>query len=536
MINKVVINNFKKFEHLEFDLPDHLVIAGPNNSGKTTLLQAIAAWAEFAFQWSNNNPDLAREADGNYRSTSLNMLRFYSVPLTDFDHLWKSKDTRQPASIWLYTKKWKIGFEILYKEQELANIRPAKSVDENDLEHYLEKPVIPIYLPPLSGININETFYQAEVIPARLARAQAGSILRNILLVVSQDNQKWQTLQEIVHSFFGYELLMPSKGENILARYRHSAKRPFYDLSSAASGFLQVLLIYAALLYKNSSVVLVDEPDAHLHILLQEKMYRSLQEYARQTGSQLIISTHSERLINVADPDSLHLLAGELRKVNDKRKIRDTLGLENTEIMLAETEPGILYIEGLTDIPILREWARILQHRLLQFLDKPFAHETAEDNWPTEKHFSAMRLMVPGLLGAELQDGDKSPSGDKKGHRKPPDGMLRLFWTRREIENYLIHPEAIYRFVDLNAGKEAAKNAMLYMKDQLPPALYKNPFDSSHSLHEAKGKILLANIFNQAGLDIKETDYYQLAAQMKKDEIHPEVVEKLDAIAKHFDI
>lgn len=63
MINKVVVKNFKKFEHIEFELPDHLVIAGSNNSGKTTLLQAIAAWSEIAFQWSNNSSDLAREEE-----------------------------------------------------------------------------------------------------------------------------------------------------------------------------------------------------------------------------------------------------------------------------------------------------------------------------------------------------------------------------------------------------------------------------------------------------------------------------------------
>ena len=45
MIRKVVVSNFKKFEQQEFDIPDHLVIAGPNNSGKTSLLQAIAAWS-----------------------------------------------------------------------------------------------------------------------------------------------------------------------------------------------------------------------------------------------------------------------------------------------------------------------------------------------------------------------------------------------------------------------------------------------------------------------------------------------------------
>lgn len=162
------------------------------------------------------------------------------------------------------------------------------------------------------------------MIPAQLARAQAGSVLRNLLLAVSQDAQKWLALQEVVHSFFGYELGSPSGAAEILARYRHSAQSPFYDLSSAASGFLQVLLVYAALLHKEASLVLIDEPDAHLHILLQDRMYRKLCEYTRQNRSQLIIATHSERLINAADQDNLRLLADELKKVNNK-KLKDSL-------------------------------------------------------------------------------------------------------------------------------------------------------------------------------------------------------------------
>lgn len=45
----------------------------------------------------------------------------------------------------------------------------------------------------------------------------------------------------------------------------------------------------------------------------------------------------------------------------------------------------------------------------------------------------------------------------------------------------------------------------------------------------------ICNILDEAGLPIKETEYYLIAAQMTKEEIHPEVVEKLDAIAEHFD-
>ena len=532
MINKVVINNFKKFEHLEFELPDHLVIAGPNNFGKTTLLQAIAAWSEIAFHWSNNKPDLAREEDGNYPSINLNLLNFHSAPLADFDHLWPNKNVQHPTSLWLDTDQWNIGFEILYKEQELAAIRPSKKVKENDLEQYIREPLISIYVPPLSGLDIKEKFFNPEVIPAQLARAQAGSVLRNLLLAISQDPQKWQALQEVVRSFFDYELGSPSGAAEILARYRHSAESPFYDLSSAASGFLQVLLVYAAILYKEASIVLIDEPDAHLHILLQDKMYCKLCEYTRQNRSQLIIATHSERLINAADQDNLRLLANELKKVKNK-KLKDTLYLENTEIMLAETEtkPRILYVEGPTDIPILREWARILGHSLLLFLEKPFSRETAEKEWPAVKHFSAMQLMVPDLRGVELLD------SDGKDHSKTPTlpkGMSRLYWDRYEIESYLIHPEAISRFVESTRGKQAADQARVYMKRQFPPVFYEAPFESSLYLLEPKAKKVLANIFNEAGLDVKETEYYLIAAQMTKEEIHPEVVEKLDAIARHF--
>lgn len=324
MINKVVVKNFKKFEHLEFELPSHLVIAGSNNSGKTTLLQAIAAWSEIAFHWSHNKRDLAREEDENYPSINLNLLNFHSVPLTDFDHLWPSRNVQHPTSLWLYTDQWTIGFEVLYKEQELAAIRPAKKVNEDDLEQYIREPLISIYVPPLSGLDIKEKLFNPEVISAQLARAQAGSVLRNLLFVISQDPRKWQALQEVVHSFFNYELGYPSGAAEILARYRHSAQSPFYDLSSAASGFLQVLLVYAAILYKEASIVLIDEPDAHLHILFQDKMYRKLCEYTRQNKSQLIIATHSERLINAADQDNLRLLAGELRKVTSK-ELKDTL-------------------------------------------------------------------------------------------------------------------------------------------------------------------------------------------------------------------
>ncbi len=534
MINKVVVKNFKKFEYLEFELPDHLVIAGPNNSGKTTLLQAISSWSEFASQWANNRPDLARERDGNYPRSNLNLLRFNSVPLADFNHLWQNKNVDQPASLWIHTAKWKIGFEILYKDQELADIRPAKDVDENDIEQYINKPLIPIYIPPVSGVDVAEAPYDPVVIPIRLAQAQAGSVLRNLLFAISQDSQKWQTLQEIIRSFFGYELLHPSGGTaQILAGYRHSKEDTFYNLNSAASGFLQVLLVYAALLHKKASILLIDEPDAHLHVLLQNKMYYNLLKHAQENASQLIIATHSERLINAAKLDNLRSLGTNLEKISNQKQLRDTLHLENIDILLAKDESKILYVEGSNDIPILREWAYILQHPTLSFLEKPFVWETAQHKWPPARHFSAMRLIVPDFFGVELCDSDGKDHSDIP---HSPEGMIRLYWKRYEIESYLIHPQTIIRFVKSVGTDQMVEDAVAYMRRQLPQALHEDPFELSDYLQGTKAKKILSGIFSAAKLNIKESDYYQIAEQMTKQEINPEVIKKLDLIADHFSI
>ena len=49
MIEKIQLKFFKQFKDQSFELKDAIVLAGPNNTGKTILLQAIATWY-FAFR------------------------------------------------------------------------------------------------------------------------------------------------------------------------------------------------------------------------------------------------------------------------------------------------------------------------------------------------------------------------------------------------------------------------------------------------------------------------------------------------------
>ena len=528
MLRKVEVRNFKMFEEQTFDLPRHLVVVGPNNCGKTSLLQAIATWSEVANHWFETNPDFARD-DGNYPEADLNMRLFDAVPLADFPHLWRRKQVNAPISISVETEDWRVGFEIACSATELAGVRPMRDVAEKDLERCKERPPTVVYVPPVSRLPVEERPLTEDGVRASVRSGQIADVLRNVLVFVAKDALRWAQLQRVVREFFGYELFPPSAGAKVVALYRHRPTDEAYDLSSAASGFLQVLASYAALLFEEASVVLIDEPDAHLHLLLQEMAYRKLHRFASLTKSQLVVATHSEVIVKKVDREHLRLLGRGLQEVSNGR-VDDVLHLvENEALMLAETEPGILYVEGESDIPNLREWAQVTGHRLFRFLDKPFYQITASSRKRgyAARHFRALRKMVPHVNGVELRDGDVPKP------QRSPTGLLRLQWRNKEIESYLLHPEALVRFVRQERGDAAAEGVSRYMKQQLPPALFDAPFDANLI---AEGSVVLDNIMQEAGLPLKKTDYWRIAAQMRAEEVHPEVLKKLDAIAAHFNI
>lgn len=530
MLRKVEVKNFKVFGEETFELPKHLVVVGPNNCGKTSLLQAIATWSEIANHWFETNPDFARLEDGNYPTADFNLLRFDSVPLRDFPHLWRNKCVTEPVSICVEAEGWRVGFEVVLAATEQARVRPMREVRERHLERCKERPPVVVYVPPISRLLVEEAPLRKDAVRARIRAGRVPEVLRNVVDFIGEDDVKWQQLRRIVDEFFGYELLRPSRGTDLIVQYRHRSNGTALDLSSAASGFLQVLASYATLLFEDASVILVDEPDAHLHLLLQQTAYRRLRSFAEQTSSQLVVATHSEVIIEGAKRD-LRLLWRGFRELPGDKRVGNILRLKNQVLMSAETEPGILYTEDESDVDDLRAWAKVLRHPLFRFLEKPFSDATApgEGRDYAGRSFAALRRMVPKVKGVELRDGDSGTRGRREG-------LLRLQWSQSEIENYMLHPAALERFVRQEQGHAVAERIRQYMRRTLPPVLFEDPSSATEMVVTAKGSEVLSRILQEAGLQIKKTEYWQIAAQMRPDEVHPEVREKLDAIAKHFGI
>ena len=52
MLTNIKINNFKKLDNIDIELGKTVVLIGPNNSGKTSVLQALALWDIGLRQWN----------------------------------------------------------------------------------------------------------------------------------------------------------------------------------------------------------------------------------------------------------------------------------------------------------------------------------------------------------------------------------------------------------------------------------------------------------------------------------------------------
>jgi AAA15 family ATPase/GTPase len=87
MIEKVVIQNFKRFEREEFVFSEFDIIAGVNNSGKSTVLQALAIWQFVVTAFS-----------GQIRSgnTGIQVVlpNFSALPVPEFNLLWRNRQDR----------------------------------------------------------------------------------------------------------------------------------------------------------------------------------------------------------------------------------------------------------------------------------------------------------------------------------------------------------------------------------------------------------------------------------------------------------
>jgi len=552
MIKKVVLKNFKRFTEQTFDLQDSVILAGPNNAGKSTLLQAIVVWRLGLDRWT-----MQRKGGSAAKRTGVSITRadFTAVPLREMNLLWEDRhvsgggeNSGKPRLIEVLLEgetkgvPWKCGLEFQYANPELVYVRPkdAKELKQDELQAFpvLEATELDVvHVPPLSGIDRDEPRRDRGMQDLLIGQGRPGEIIRNLLLEIDQKfPASWKALAENMKDLFNIEMQRPSYSAAqpfIVCEYNEPGHERALDLSNAGSGTLQVLLLLAFLYARPATLILLDEPDAHQHVMLQKQVNELIRRVASDHGGQVIIATHSEVVLDSTEPSRVigffgqepHVLVDE----TERDRLREALKrISTTDLLLCKQTGSILYVEGITDEKILSEWARILDHPARQFLNRPFVHWLGGRSLKEAKaHFFAMRAASPKMRGLVLLDGDNLDQPDNELNAS---GLVVLRWRRYEIENYLLHPDAIKRFVDFPLNNHLVDAEF---SRQVPDGT--DYFGNHVALERIKAsEEFLVPLLKTAGKRTPRKDLFLLAGKMLTSEMHPEIVEKLDLIAENL--
>ena len=394
------------------------------------------------------------------------------------------------------------------------------------------------YLPPMSGMLANETLVPPGAMNVRLGEGRTAEVLRNLCYRVQEENLGWERLQNPIRKLFGVELERPvylaERGEITMA-YREQGV--LFDLSSSGRGLQQTLLLLAHLTVNRNSVLLLDEPDAHLETLRQRQTYQLLTDAALESGSQIIAASHSEVVLNeAADRDVVVTFVGSPHRIDDRKsqllKSLREIGFEH--YYLAEQRGWVLYVEGSTDLAILREWARILGHPAQAALESPFVHYVGNDRMQAVSHFHGLKEAKPDLVGFALFDRDREPPAQAEPHMH--------VWQKREIENYLCFKETLLAWAESAGGGPAPlfaaqrtgvmEECIVELESALQALGKASPWSNSLKVSNEFLPPLFVRFHDRLGLPnlMEKSNYHELARFTPAARIDPEIAQVLNTI------
>ncbi len=546
MLTKLRIRNFKQFEDVEIELGQSVVFIGPNNSGKTTALQALALWSiGFARKqdWQHEllvTGSVAGTADISDREISINRLDLAPIPVPNTDLLWRNRRIKNGESNHLevtvdwtnFFGNWSERLRFRYANDESIYL-DVENIDTPGSE------AIPrmVFLPSMSGLVSTEPQIQPGRINVLIGEGRTAEVLRNLCLQLYESFGRWDKVVSHIKQQFGIELLppqyLPTRGE-IRMSYKDRSGVTL-DLASSGRGMLQILLLLAYMYNNPGAVLLLDEPDAHLEILRQRQIYQLLTQVAEEQGSQIIVATHSEVVLEEAAnrDDTIIAFLGKPHQITKTSEVLKSLkDIPFDEYYLAEEKGWVLYLEGTTDLDILRAFVERLNHAARESLKLPFVYYM-ESNYPSdaEKHFNGLREAKSDLIGVALFD--QISAKKLQGSR----ALKKLAWQRKEIENYLALPDALMGYARQNNGEKGAQAMDEIIHLFVPPIALNDPNDV-YWLNTKTSDDLLPRVFEEYAKRLnlptilRKGEYYLLVPFIPIEQINPEIIEKLDAIVE----
>ncbi|MFC1673886.1 AAA family ATPase [Pseudomonadota bacterium] len=484
-LTKISVESFKKIEALEVDVEPLNLVIGGNNSGKSSLLQAIhtavsaaqsqieqgglKAFAEEALRYSPSS-DFAtlghRTPFGNRWDQNRAKINFTSTDIVD------DEATELQYKVELYKGR----------NPKVVGVERSGNQRLGFLVSHVTNPYS-IYVPGLAGIPHFEEYKSAPVVLRKLAGGEANLVLRNIIWQIKEEGKLARLIEDLDEFFPGIHIRTDyesQKHTNIAIEVRPSARDNYYSIELCGTGILQTIQIFAYVILFQPTLLLLDEPDAHLHPSNQVKLIEAISFLHLMYGTKTIIATHSRHLMTAAHSDAKFYWLENGRKKEDEqfelaKALMDIGGLDDADKLVNSNKEFLFFTEDKKKKPIrnLLSCCGVREDRY-----DVIAYHGVSNAEATAKIISSLQPFIRGDTQIIIhRDRDFMDDRELSGFRHAFESNgLKVFITQgSDTESYFINAEHIAYGTDLTTNDvEALIEECLIENDEIINKRFKN--------------------------------------------------------------
>ncbi|QBK04648.1 ATPase [Hylemonella gracilis] len=290
------IERFKNIEQVQLSVDGIDLLVGGNNAGKSSILQAL----QFGVSAAQTAAIQGGAWVGNRLSTSIGQSDLVYAPIKDVLSLARNGKLREREDE---------AIQITYKDgDDACRVTVRKGRNKNILIEVVGRTLgtrlqsvtepYSALVTGLAGIPAEERFEANIVVRKAAAKGDSNSVFRNILLQLSQAPEKWAAFQQQIEMLFpGYAIQVsydPNIDEVINCHVERGATQ--YPIDTCGTGVLQAIQIFAYVNLFAPRLLLLDEPDSHLHPNNQKLLAGALANIAER-GTKIVLCSHSKHII-----------------------------------------------------------------------------------------------------------------------------------------------------------------------------------------------------------------------------------------------
>jgi len=507
LLKELELQNFKCFGQHSVPLRPTTIIVGRNNAGKSTIVEALRLVAIAASRYAHlpvrevpswlEIPKVCRGVSPSLEHQDFNFSRVFH------------RYHEPPAVIIARTDS---GFSIsayLGRDDRIHAVLKDQNRQVVTSTRAAQKLGRIAILPQIEPLQSSETVLMPNYVRGALSSNLASRHFRNQLnLLYEESFEEFRSLSEETWPGLQIQELKGHGGKpgtdiELMVRNDDFVAEISW-MGHGLQMWLQTMWFLARC--RGYDTVILDEPDVYMHADLQRRLIRFLNGRHRQ----VIVATHSIEIMSEVHAEDILIVDRGRRKAQFTtdlpavQKVIEQIGsIHNLQLARLWDARCCIFVEG-DDLSLLKQF----QNTLFPSSQSPVDALPNLDigGWGGWNYVIGSSLFMRNAIGRDIEvycifdsDFHTREQIDERLQKATEVRVNLHIWSRKEIENYLLCPEAIVRIIASQCPErtkpptvEELRNAMFTMADEMKDDIL-DGFSSEHLAQNRKGGAAGAN-------------------------------------------